>query len=344
MKIELAPQELDELYTLVAKVRSQFTSFEDSDFLITLHEHARRLPSRIYRELNQFKYKPGPRARLLIDGLPINDAALGPTPAKWGGEDTVSRCLDQCLVACLYSAVLGDLFAWSTQQDGKVIHDVFPIRKDENEQLGTGSLQDISWHIEDAFHEFRGDYCAFFCLRNPDNVPTTVGTPDFSQLTDDELDELFTPQFLIKPDNSHLPQHESESRRLARIEQQSEVIEHSYQQMVLRRSEPESIAVLFGNRSEPFIRIDPYFMSTPSQAKAAAALAKLIQLIEDAIEDAVLQPGEIMLMDNYRMVHGRRKFKPRYDGTDRWFKRINITRDLRRSAAMRSRIESHVML
>ncbi|MBP2478023.1 putative NAD(P)/FAD-binding protein YdhS [Crossiella equi] len=35
---------------------------------------------------------------------------------------------------------------------------------------------------------------------------------------------------------------------------------------------------------------------------------------------------------NKRAVHGRRPFTARYDGTDRWLRRINITADLRRSA------------
>jgi alpha-ketoglutarate-dependent taurine dioxygenase len=45
----------------------------------------------------------------------------------------------------------------------------------------------------------------------------------------------------------------------------------------------------------------------------------------------VLEPGDFVFIDNYRAVHGRKPFKARYDGNDRWLKRINITRDLRKS-------------
>jgi alpha-ketoglutarate-dependent taurine dioxygenase len=43
-----------------------------------------------------------------------------------------------------------------------------------------------------------------------------------------------------------------------------------------------------------------------------------------------LAPGDILILDNYRGVHGRRPFEAKYDGRDRWLKRVSVTRDLRR--------------
>ncbi|QMU70179.1 hypothetical protein GXP74_20055 [Streptacidiphilus sp. P02-A3a] len=37
----------------------------------------------------------------------------------------------------------------------------------------------------------------------------------------------------------------------------------------------------------------------------------------DAQEKVVLEPGDAIFLDNYRVVHGREPFQPRYDGTDR---------------------------
>jgi hypothetical protein len=34
-------------------------------------------------------------------------------------------------------------------------------------------------------------------------------------------------------------------------------------------------------------------------------------------------------------VHGRKPFKARHDGTDRWLKRLDVTLDLRKSRAAR---------
>jgi hypothetical protein len=39
---------------------------------------------------------------------------------------------------------------------------------------------------------------------------------------------------------------------------------------------------------------------------------------------AALRPGQLLLIDNDVAVHGRAPFTARYDGTDRWLKRVNI--------------------
>ena len=54
--------------------------------------------------------------------------------------------------------------------------------------------------------------------------------------------------------------------------------------------------------------------------------------IEENLVGVPLEPGMRCFIDNYRAVHGRASFQARYDGTDRWLKRVSITRDLRRSA------------
>jgi alpha-ketoglutarate-dependent taurine dioxygenase len=57
-----------------------------------------------------------------------------------------------------------------------------------------------------------------------------------------------------------------------------------------------------------------------------------------------LLPGECLFIDNYRAVHGRSSFKARFDRTDRWLKRINIARDLRKSRGVRKAPASRVIL
>jgi enduracididine beta-hydroxylase len=58
----------------------------------------------------------------------------------------------------------------------------------------------------------------------------------------------------------------------------------------------------------------------------------------------VLEPGDMLFVDNFRAVHGRRPFSARFDGRDRWLKRINVTRDLRKSRRVRGSRESRVIV
>ena len=48
-----------------------------------------------------------------------------------------------------------------------------------------------------------------------------------------------------------------------------------------------------------------------------------------------LESGDFCFLDNFRVVHGRKPFRARYDGTDRWLKCLNISCDLRKSRAAR---------
>ena len=45
--------------------------------------------------------------------------------------------------------------------------------------------------------------------------------------------------------------------------------------------------------------------------------------------DVVVESGALLVVDNYLAVHGRRPFNARYDGTDRWLKKLTVSRNLR---------------
>ena len=51
----------------------------------------------------------------------------------------------------------------------------------------------------------------------------------------------------------------------------------------------------------------------------------------------VLEPGDLLFLDNRRVIHARSAFTPRGDGTDRWLQRALITADLRKMSGARRR-------
>ena len=58
--------------------------------------------------------------------------------------------------------------------------------------------------------------------------------------------------------------------------------------------------------------------------QAQEALDKLLEAIKQNTKEIVLHTGDVVVLDNRRLVHGRRSFKARYDGTDRWLLRILV--------------------
>ncbi len=64
---------------------------------------------------------------------------------------------------------------------------------------------------------------------------------------------------------------------------------------------------------------------------ARLALAELREHLLGALVGTVLEPGDMLIVDNRKAVHGRTGFTPRYDGEDRWLRRCFTVSDIRAS-------------
>lgn len=337
MNLTLNEMEKASIMDLINGIKDRYGSAEESDFLAQTTVFAHQLPLRVRQFLNEFRLFEPSSAICRIQGYPIDDGEIGPTPPHW--KERQKRCLPvkEEILLVLLGSLLGDVIAWSTQQDGAVVHDIAPVKGHEKEQLGSGSDEELTWHTEDAFHPYRGDYLGMMCLRNPDQVPTTFAALDVSGLDAETLSLLFQPHYTIRPDESHLRKN-----RVGPVT--GGVLEAAHERIEKMHTRPEKIPVLLGSMEAPYCRLDPYFMDPPEDPAARAALQSLIELMDHRLENLVLGSGEICFIDNFKAVHGRRPFKARFDGTDRWLKRINITRDLRRSREARPSSESRLLL
>jgi Fe(II)/alpha-ketoglutarate-dependent arginine beta-hydroxylase len=340
-QLSFTDEEVALVKALLAEVASQYRSVEDPNFLINAALIAHDLPRTVRAFFNHFKHaEPQPGACLVSTHI-VDENKIGRTPAHWKIRPEVSPTLEEEILFVLFSSLLGDVIGWATQQDGLIVHDVLPIKEDENEQISTGSQQTIWWHNEDAFHPYRGDYVALMCLRNPENVPTTLGSIHDVKLSSDHAKVLFEPRFVIRPDDSHAQKNSSDTRRPQDNGHGS--IADAYDHIRRMHQQPQKLAILYGDPSCPYIRIDPYFMDPPADDEALSALNALIRSVDHCLQEVVLQPGDYLFVDNYRAVHGRKPFRARYDGTDRWLKRVNITRDLRKSRDSRPSCGSRII-
>jgi len=268
-----------------------------------------------------------------VSGLTMTEDVLGPTPPHWRDSQWGSPAFAQEIFFLLCASALGDVFGWATQQDGRIMHDVLPIKGHEHYELGSNSLQHLSWHTEDSFHPCRGDYVALMCLKNPDLVETMVcdaADLDWSTL---DVEALFEPEFTQMPDNSHKPQNTGQSTGDPTIDR---LRARSFELIESWNVNPVKRPVLFGDRQAPYLALDPYHMRMDGWPdRSLRAFQGLCDQIETHMQDVSLRPGDTVFIDNFRAVHGRKSFQARYDGSDRWLKRLNITRNLRGSRAWR---------
>jgi Fe(II)/alpha-ketoglutarate-dependent arginine beta-hydroxylase len=318
-RLKLDDSELKEIDRLLDDVETSYRASTFEDFLDQVPVFSHDLPRNVRATLNSFRLGRL-SGWLSISGYEVNQEALGATPGHWREEVQPSPALREELLLLLYGSLIGDPFCWETQQDGKLIHNVLPIKGDEYEQIGSSSRSLLTWHTEDAFHPMRSDYLLFACMRNPYAAITTIASVDDLDFPESVREVLFEERFFIRPDDSHRPKNNSTvgNADFSVIEEMGE--------------RPDAVSVLFGDPRRPFLRVDPYFMSVDDgDDEARYALELVVKLVDEQMQDVRLESGDFFFIDNYRVVHGRKPFVPRHDGSDRWLKRVNVTRDLRKS-------------
>lgn len=333
-QMRLSEEEIAAILPLVDGICSGHRSIEGERLIDSPPLYSHELPRRLRAFLEQYRLEE-PSAVCVVSGFPVADDAIGPTPDRWNLVGEGSPALRQEVFFLLCSLLLGDVFAWATQQDGRVMHNVLPIKAHRDEQLGTGSEMLLWWHTEDTYSPFKGDYVALMCLRNPDNVVTTVCDADSIDWSSVDVDLLFEAEYPIRPDDSHLPKIGVGDRQTSDPVTER-LLEESCRRVVDQYENPRKKPVLYGDRNWPYMSLDPYYMLPDRMAPAPrAAFDVFTRAIDAALTGVVLQPGDIAFIDNFRAVHGRQPFTARYDGTDLWLKRLNITRNLRTSRGAR---------
>jgi L-asparagine oxygenase len=320
----LTENEAGQLHNLTTRIAADYGAGDDPELLRDLPLLAAEIPLRIRRTLRRYGLDET-AGFFILRGHRVDDHRIGPTPEHWRGRRDRPERPEEILLL-LYSALLGEPFGWATQQEGSLVNDIFPIRDNESQRLGTGSRVRLTLHTEDGFHPYRADHIILGALRNPDRVPTTVAALYLDALSPDEIRVLSEDRFAILPDTSHLPRNNAGTKDA----------DATFASIDTLQCDERRVAVLSGSPSRPFLRLDESYMAAaPGDDEAAGALAHAVALLHERAEQCFLGSGDMLFLDNHRVVHGRSPFSSRYDGTDRWFKRVNVTRDLAKSSDMR---------
>ncbi|MFJ3309389.1 guanitoxin biosynthesis L-enduracididine beta-hydroxylase GntD [Streptomyces sp. NPDC086549] len=302
--LDLTLREARAAHALAASCLEVYKAADDPRFLDEAPVLAHELPLTVRRHLNSARRDEATHATV-IRGNVVDQAALGVTPGHWSEADTDASQVYGCLLV-LYAALLGDVTGWATQQVGRLVTDILPSKGYETSLISASSELELAWHTEDAFSPYRADWVGLFALRNEGKVPTTVAHVDVRRLPDRIRAVLSQPRFVALPDSAH---------------------EFAEGEFV-----PEPVPVLEGHADLPVLRIDrDFFRAQDGDPEAAEALAWIIAHLDGNLTDVVIPTGAVCFVDNRNVVHGRRPFRAGFDGGDRWLKRVNLVRDLRRT-------------
>jgi L-asparagine oxygenase len=255
------------------------------------------LPAAVLTEIAGLR-RSSSAGSLVIRNLPI-DPVLVPTPS------TVTPSLHDALpiarAALLGSVrILGEAFAYRAEYDGEIVGHVLPSKAGLDLVSSRGSRAVLPFHTEDVhLSPFSPDYVALMCLRpDPGRTARTSlvhGTDVVRMLPSDVQEILRLPLFRVRS-----PPSFGDGRMVS-----------------------QPIPVLRGPGACPQVAVELSDMAGMTES-AQQSIDALWAACQEVSVDVTLDAGDVLLIDNRRVLHGRTSFEPKFDGTDRWCIRVLV--------------------
>jgi hypothetical protein len=80
----------------------------------------------------------------------------------------------------------------------------------------------------------------------------------------------------------------------------------------------------------PAVAMHRHRLHHPLDSQGTAALTRLCRAVTRGHVEVILRSPDVLIADNRRAVHGRRAFQTSYDGTNRWPRKMTVSRDAER--------------
>jgi L-asparagine oxygenase len=308
-RITLHPDEAVQLLRAAERINAD-PGLDPVLFCLQAKLEATRAPGRLVAAIAAFRATGGPNGTLVIDGLPLG--VIPDTPLN--NSQHLAERTTFARIQAVINSIVGEMVAYEAEGGGRLFQDMVPNPALADRQQSQSSKAELECHTEQAFSELRPTWLSLGCLRGDSNAATYVMTARklVAALPPCVIPRLRESLWMTDVDESFLG-------------------DHTFLHGDVRGPMP----ILFGSPDDPRIYFEQAQMTgiTPD---AQGLLQDIIKLYPDLRDEHVLQPGELLLIDNSRVVHGRSSFTARYDGTDRFISRSFIVEHLIVSAHARS--------
>lgn len=257
-------------------------------------EVAELVPAEVRDALARLHRGEGPEA-VVVRGLPV-PAALPASPVVADGATRSGDGAELLLLAV--ASVLGDAIGYRPEQGGALVQSLSPTPRELRRQTSNSSAVRLELHTETAFHPHRPSFLLLSCLRDDPRAATLVSSVDdvVGHLDPDVVATLSQHRFRCGVDES--------------FGAPPGVV-----------GPPLAVLTRLGERWG--LRYDADLM-VGTDAEATAALEALRHEVLGHQHAIVLEPGDLVAIDNRRCVHGRTAYEARFDGTDRWLLRSMV--------------------
>ena len=274
------------------------------------------LPDEIKDHLLDFKKYGNEEGFLLFKDLPI-DPDLMDTPKEIENVVKQKKTFYSEFWLSAFGGFFGDPFSYIQESKGVLFHDLRPDPKKQKELSAESSSVMLDFHTETAFHPHLPDFLLLFCLRGDrDKKAKTIVSSlrHFAQDIDPRLENILR-QPLFKTG-----------------------IDYAFGSVSGTRGNGPVMPIIYGDSHDPLIIFDPELMLGLTE-EANQAITALKKIIDKHQKGVVLEPGNLLIVDNLRALHGRTIFKAYFDGQDRWLQRLYVSRNLTRANMQFSKSE-----
>lgn len=291
-RIIITPRERQQLAELGKYLKGLYGRFDNQLFYAALYMHAfQQVPKRLVRILSAFAtdFSYQQYGAIIFVGLvSVDQEKLGPTPVTYKGVDQ-EKVLEYGFISMLMHALLRGFPIMQQQQrmgkEGGLMHSIIQNPEMIDTQTGEGEVE-LAVHTEDPYLYSTARFISMMFLRNYEQAPSMLYSIRSHDLNKSYVDNLFRKIYRFPLDGNFTDEQKAEFTT--------------------------EEAVLFGNRTLPFLRYDPVEQLAAKAGQSAEARRFLEQFDADVkpliYQAYIPQPGDFVMINNMLCCHGRGSF------------------------------------
>ncbi len=243
-----------------------------------------------------------------LRGLPVDDRLPRP-PAK--GERPVEKktFVTEAMLLGLAKLLTLEPVGYEQEKKGEYIHQVTPVRGHEGQKSNEGA-SDLKAHTEAAHHECPPDYMMLYGLRGHQSAQTILWDMEliFNVMAPEDVKKLAQPLFQLRASKS-FGQHK-----------------------VIKTP------LIFHDNGTRLVRLDLEEVSGINK-EGEELINKIEHLMQqpEYQQKYVIGPGDLIILNNKRVAHGRCAFEVDFEDKHRWLQRVYLTSALSQHPTVKER-------
>ena len=233
---------------------------------------------------------------VIIQNLPYDRNIITPNDNKSFIGETLMLARCQSII----NEFIGEMVSYEAEADGRLFQDMVPNKKLMETQTSLGSKTELELHTEQAFSELRPDFLSLACLKGDKNAKTYYLHVDdiINNLNQNDVELLEKELWSIGVDLS----------------------------FVLNGCSGEIRGPISIMKDKHLVFDQDLMIGTNEGSKRV--IERIINIYFKHRKYYILAPGDALIINNHKLLHGRSKFEPKFDGNDRFIIRSFIVNDI----------------